>query len=199
MSHLILLGDSIFDNGVYVDGGPDVCSQLRDLLPATWCASLLAVDGAVSRDVVSQLAHLPADASQLVLSVGGNDALMRRDVLAASVQSSAEAILLMADAMDAFEHDYRQMMEALLATGLPLTVCTIYNANFDAPDYQRCVRVAVAVFNDVILRVAAEHRLPVIDLRAICNRPADYANPIEPSVAGGEKISRAILDKLALH
>lgn len=199
MSHLILLGDSIFDNGVYVDGGPDVCSQLRDLLPATWRASLLAVDGAVSRDVVSQLAHLPADASQLVLSVGGNDALMRRDVLAATVQSSAEAILLMADAMDAFEHDYRQMMEALLATGLPLTVCTIYNANFDAPDYQRCVRVAVAVFNDVILRVAAEHRLPVIDLRAICNRPADYANPIEPSVAGGEKISRAILDKLSLH
>lgn len=199
MSHLILLGDSIFDNGVYVDGGPDVCSQLRDLLPATWRASLLAVDGAVSRDVVSQLAHLPADASQLVLSVGGNDALMRRDVLAASVQSSAEAILLMADAMDAFEHDYRQMMEALLATGLPLTVCTIYNANFDAPDYQRCVRVAVAVFNDVILRVAAEHRLPVIDLRAICNRPADYANPIEPSVAGGAKISRAILDKFALH
>lgn len=199
MSHLILLGDSIFDNGVYVDGGPDVCSQLRDLLPATWRASLLAVDGAVSRDVVSQLAHLPADASQLVLSVGGNDALMRRDVLAASVQSSAEAILLMADAMDAFEHDYRQMMEALLATGLPLTVCTIYNANFDAPDYQRCVRVAVAVFNDVIFRVAAEHRLPVIDLRAICNRPADYANPIEPSVAGGAKISRAILDTLALH
>ena len=199
MSHLILLGDSIFDNGVYVDGGPDVCSQLRDLLPATWRASLLAVDGAVSRDVVSQLAHLPADASQLILSVGGNDALMRRDVLAATVQSSAEAILLMADAMDAFEHDYRQMMEALLATGLPLTVCTIYNANFDVPDYQRCVRVAVAVFNDVILRVAAEHQLPVIDLRAICNCPADYANPIEPSVAGGEKISRAILDKLSLH
>ncbi|MDP8567076.1 SGNH/GDSL hydrolase family protein [Methylophilus aquaticus] len=199
MPHLILLGDSIFDNGVYVDGGPDVCSQLRDLLPATWRASLLAVDGAVCRDVVSQLAHLPADASQLVLSVGGNDALMRRDVLAASVQSSVEAILLMADAMDAFEHDYRQMMEALLATGLPLTVCTIYNANFDAPDYQRCVRLAVAVFNDVILRVAAEHRLPVIDLRAICNLPGDYANPIEPSVAGGEKISRAILDKLALH
>jgi hypothetical protein len=35
--------------------------------------------------------------------------------------------------------------------------------------------------------------LPVIDLRSICNRPEDYANPIEPSSIGGEKIARAIV------
>lgn len=29
MAHIILLGDSIFDNGVYVPGGPDVVKQLR--------------------------------------------------------------------------------------------------------------------------------------------------------------------------
>ena len=47
-------------------------------------------------------------------------------------------------------------------------------------------------FNDVILRVAFEHHLPVIDLRLICNEPADYANPIEPSGRGGRKIALAI-------
>ena len=48
------------------------------------------------------------------------------------------------------------------------------------------------MFNDVILRVAFEHHLPVIDLRLVCNEPADYANPIEPSGRGGRKIALAI-------
>ena len=33
MTHIVLLGDSIFDNGRYTMGGPDVISQVRQLLP----------------------------------------------------------------------------------------------------------------------------------------------------------------------
>jgi hypothetical protein len=36
----------------------------------------------------------------------------------------------------------------------------------------------------------------LIDLRLICDRDEDYANPIEPSVIGGEKIA-AVIAKLA--
>src|SRR3712207_8799829 len=43
--HVVLLGDSIFDNGVYVSGGPDVVRQLRDELPPGWQATLRAIDG----------------------------------------------------------------------------------------------------------------------------------------------------------
>jgi hypothetical protein len=38
----------------------------------------------------------------------------------------------------------------------------------------------------------------VIDLRLVCTEPADYANPIEPSSGGGEKIARAIVTALGL-
>lgn len=48
------------------------------------------------------------------------------------------------------------------------------------------------MFNDVILRVAFDQGLSVIELRLICNEPGDYANPIEPSGPGGLKIARAI-------
>ena len=72
-------------------------------------------------------------------------------------------------------------------------VCTVYHGNFPDADYQRRVVVALTLFNDVILRVAADHGLTVIDLRRICTAPADYANPIEPSSAGGAKIARAIV------
>lgn len=75
MKHIVLLGDSIFDNAVYVLGKPPVIEQLRSVLPANWKATLLAVDGSVTREVHNQLTELPADASHLVASSGGNDAL----------------------------------------------------------------------------------------------------------------------------
>lgn len=38
MPHIILLGDSIFDNLSYTEGGPDVISQVRELLPNGYAA-----------------------------------------------------------------------------------------------------------------------------------------------------------------
>ena len=48
------------------------------------------------------------------------------------------------------------------------------------------------LFNDAILRVAFEWRLPVIDLRLVMVDPADYANPLEPSSQGAAKIAKSI-------
>jgi hypothetical protein len=59
--------------------------------------------------------------------------------------------------------------------------------------YQRLVPPALAEFNDVILRVAIGQGLRVIDLRSACKEAADYANPIEPSSIGGEKIAQLIV------
>ncbi len=71
------------------------------------------------------------------------------------------------------------MVELRRQPRLPLTLCTIYNGSFPDPDFQQIISTAVMVFNDVILRVAIEFGIPVIDLRFVCSSPADYANPIE--------------------
>jgi lysophospholipase L1-like esterase len=189
--HVALLGDSIFDNAAYVRGGPDVVTQLREVLPSGWTASLLAVDGAVIAGVARQLDRLPRDATHLVVSAGGNDALGHSDLLERRATSSPQVLGWLADAAEEFERQYRAMLALLLAQRLPLTLCTIYNGNLGAP-VQRLASAALAVFDDVILRVAAEHVLQVIELRLVCTSPSDYANPIEPSVAGGAKIARAI-------
>jgi hypothetical protein len=191
MPHIALLGDSIFDNAAYVPGGPDVVTQLRGMLPAGWSASLLAVDGAVIDGVWRQLAKLPSDATHLVVSAGGNDALGHSDLLERRATSSPQVLGWLADAVDGFEARYRRMLDALLARRLPLTLCTIYNGNLGQP-VQRLATTALAVFDDVILRLATERSLPVIELRQVCNAPSDYANPIEPSVQGGAKIARAV-------
>lgn len=190
--HLVLLGDSVFDNAAYTDGGPAVIAQLASTLPAEWRATLGAIDGSMAADIEDQLNTLPADATHLVLSVGGNDALMRADVLETPVSSSGEALLLLGQAAAEFESNYRRMLAKCLHAGLPLVACTIYHGNFPDARYQACVAVALCAFNDVIVRAAADHRLKVIDLRRVCSRPEDFANPIEPSSIGGAKIAGAI-------
>lgn len=196
MTHVVLLGDSIFDNVAYVRGGPDVVAHLRRLAPQGWQATLCAVDGAVLDDVARQVPRIPADATHLVVSAGGNDALAHTGLLGRPAASSAQVLGWLADAAEGFEARYRAMLRPVRQRKLPVTLCTIYNGNLGAPT-QRLATTALAVFDDVILRVAAEERLAVIELRIVCNEPDDYANPIEPSVRGGEKIARAILRALA--
>src|SRR6266566_1483360 len=79
MPHLVLLGDSIFDNAQYTSGGPDVVSQVRNLLPSGWCASLLAVDGSTTVNIPDQIQRLPKESTHLVLSVGGNNRRRRSE------------------------------------------------------------------------------------------------------------------------
>jgi lysophospholipase L1-like esterase len=191
MSHIVLLGDSIFDNGVYVPGHPDVVKQLRGVLPEGWTATLCAVDGAVTRSVAGQLARIPSDATHLVVSVGGNDALGASHILGLGVKLVAEAISLLAEAQERFARDYAEMLRGVLGRGLPTAVCTIYDTPSNAPNH-RIVRSALSLFNDVITRAAFSEGLPLIDLRLICSEDDDYANPIEPSAKGGAKMAAAI-------
>ena len=188
--HLVLLGDSIFDNAAYVGGGPDVVAQLRQELP-DWQCSLLAVDGDVIGGVHRQLGSLPADATLLVVSAGGNDALGHAPLLQEKPLSVAEALAMLGAAQKTFTRDYSAMIDALAGTGLPSAVCTIYDTPPSEPNHS-VIKAALSLFNDAITRVAFSRGTALIDLRLICSEDGDYANPIEPSVQGGLKIARAI-------
>ena len=191
MPHIALLGDSIFDNAAYTGREPDVISHLRATLPSGWSASLHAVDGSVIADLPPQVERMPPETSHVVVSIGGNDALMSIDLLDLPVRSTAEALALVAQRSVAFERAYRSALDRVIDAGRPVTLCTIYNGNLP-PEQAERARVALMVFNDVIVRVAVERALDLIDLRIVCSSPDDYANPIEPSGAGGLKIARAI-------
>jgi lysophospholipase L1-like esterase len=199
LSHVVLLGDSIFDNAAYVRGGPDVIAQLRALLPHGSRATLLAVDGSVTSDVVSQVRRIPKDATHLVISAGGNDALGHTDILDARSRSTAETLERLAEIAADFEGRYNTMLRAVLAAKKPTTICTIYYPNFPDRTMQRLSTTALTVFNDAILRAGFAAGIPIIDLRLVCSEAADYANAIEPSSHGGQKIAAAIGSALTTH
>ena len=198
-AHVVLLGDSIFDNQRYIGNQPSVIAQVRKAIPVDWQATLVAVDGQVSSDVADQLKKLPADATHLVISVGGNDALSESSVLTSPAASSAEVFLKLAMIRERFAKTYSAMLEKVIATGKQVTLCTIYDPRFENESQQRMCVAALGVFNDVITRAAAQHGLPLIDLRVVFSDAADYANAIEPGPKGGKKIAKLIHQIVASH
>ena len=192
-NHVVLLGDSIFDNAAYVGAGPDVIRQVRDLLPAGWRATLNAKDGAVVGDIAAQLHKLPADATHLVVSVGGNDALREAPVLDAKARSVADALELITVARMRFRSAYARMLDHVLGRRLPMCVCTIYEPRYPEAVRRRLSATALTVINDSITREAFARDIDLIDLRVVCDEDRDFANPIERSVAGGAKIARSII------
>jgi hypothetical protein len=192
--HVVLLGDSIFDNKRYVGDGPDVIDQLKGDLPSGWTASLNAVDGSTTLDIAGQIKRLPPDATHLVVSVGGNDALKHKDLLDEKASSVAGVLDRLGKIRGEFQANYRAMLDGLLAVKLPAAVCTIYEAHYRDPDTDRIAATGLAVFNDIITREAFARGLPLVDLRLIVTADGDYANDVEPSSQGGAKIARAIAD-----
>ena len=195
MSHAVLLGDSIFDNGIYVPDGPAFVDQIRALLPEGWTVTLLAVDGHVTADVEAQLARLPHDATHLAVSCGGNDALHYLSVLSEGAQSVAEVLVRFSQIRSDFRQKYRRMLDKVVATQRNVTICTIYDC---IPDLEPIQHTALSMFNEVILREAISAKVPIIDLRLVCTERSDYSelSPIEPSQMGGEKIATVLRNLL---
>jgi GDSL-like lipase/acylhydrolase family protein len=195
--HVVLLGDSIFDNAAYVGRDPDVRTQLQTMLQGckgSSKATLLARDGATIAEIGSQSSVLPTDATHLAISVGGNDALRAIGLLEAKATSVADALAQLATVGESFRRDYTAMLDSVAARRLPTAICTIYEPRFPEPALQRAATTALSLLNDQISREAFSRGLALIDLRLLCDQDEDFANPIEPSAHGGAKIAQAILN-----
>jgi len=195
--HLVLLGDSIFDNKIYVPEGNSVHEHLiADLSPPD-TASLVAVDGAVISSVLRQIERVPSEATHLVLSVGGNDALyLQSSVMSETSDSVYHSLGKMKAALETFEQEYKEVIGELQRFDLPLVVCMIYDV---VPGLDDASRAGLAIINDIVTRTAFKERLTLIGLRLLCSESDDYSevSPIEPSHEGGAKIATAILHAVA--
>lgn len=201
MNHIVLLGDSIFDNASYVPTGTEVEAQLRSRLGEQYQVQLLARDGSVLEDMAAQVACLGdfvQASNRLVVSCGGNDVLGLVGHLHSPVRSALNATELLASWQTRFQSNYQRMLDLVLSKEIPTAVSTIYDA---MPGLAPGVRATLALFNDVILREAAVRRLPVLDLRLVCTEATDYSSSslIEPSANGGRKIAAAIEELVRAH
>ncbi|XWN29031.1 MAG: SGNH/GDSL hydrolase family protein [Devosia sp.] len=198
--HLVLAGDSIFDNDGYVLGEAGVIEQLRRSLPKTWTASKVAVDGDCIKHVKDQITELPSNTTDLIVSVGGNDARQYSDLLL-KIKNSGDLDNLIKQPLAQFKSEYRAMIDDAVGTGLMVYVCTIYTAiPFEDPVWREFAPVAISRFNDVITAEANARSVPVFNLHEVCIETADFStvSPIEPSNQGGQKIVDHILANIRM-
>lgn len=191
MKHVAMLGDSIFDNGSYVGGVPDVRAQAQALLPDAKVISA-ARDGAVMADIEFQIRQIPDSVGHIVVSIGGNDALRASGILDESASSVSDALDRLGSIRKEFSRSYARMIKILLDRRVPLACCSIYEPRFPDPARRRAAANGLTLLNDVITREVFRAGANLIDLRLICDSDEDFANPIEPSAVGGAKIAHAI-------
>lgn len=196
--HICLMGDSIFDNDEYIPGEPGVIEQMRRSIPKNWSAFKVAVDGDCIEDIPNQLEKVPTHTTDIVVSIGGNDLMKLRHLLA-QVAEGANLDEVISSPLADFEFAYGWMLDAVSERGLRASACTIYTA---IPFVEREMRdhapSAIGKFNAIIQRLAEARGVTVIRLDVICSDQSDFSkmSPIEPSSKGGQKIVDAILQTL---
>jgi GDSL-like Lipase/Acylhydrolase family len=185
-----LIGDSIFDNKAYAGEKKSTIEHLQERCPAV----LLAVDGSITAQVIQQLDSLPKDVTHIVVSSGGNDALIAKNF----TDSSPNHLETLAVIQKEFRINYGRLLKLCLKTGRDVVACTIYDS---IPILSETDKTALSIFNDVIVSQASSQRIPVIDLRSLCIEPDDYSelSPIEPSTKGSAKIAKKIACVIAEH
>jgi hypothetical protein len=189
--HIVLAEDSTIDNAAYVAPGQDVASLLAPRLPGVRVTSL-ARDGGIVSQTADRLSWLPADATHLFLSVGGNDALEHVGVLQQPAGSVGEALAVLQPVRARFCEDYARMLAVAGGRGLRIAVASIYAPWFEDPGHRLAVEMALPMFNEAILAEAFRRGCSLIDLRLIFDGPADFTHQIEPSAEGGAKLASAL-------
>lgn len=188
---IALLGDSIFDNEVYVVRGESVIEQIRKIDKKDWHAELLALDGSITHDIAQQCIQVDQNITHIFVSCGGNDALGYINVFEEKCSSMIEAMKRLTEIKEQFQNSYRNMLDSILKLDRKFAVCTIYDSS---PEIEEELLTALTIFNDIIFKEAFKLGVPVIDLRLLFDQPEDYSSvsPIEPSEIGGWKIAKAI-------
>lgn len=191
-----LIGDSVFDNSLYVGEGESIADILCHEIDGE--ITLMAVDGSVAGDISKQLLSFPGNEAVTFLSCGGNDALRSISMFNESAASVGDAFNKANQLKENFRVEYSLALDSLLLKTKRVIVCTIYNK---VPGTSERALAALSLFNEVVLEEAFTRKLSVLDLRCVCTDDGDYSSvsPIEPSFQGGRKIASAILEIAATH
>jgi len=200
--NIVLLGDSIFDNEVYVhshaDSVPGVLERRFGNINKEWKVTHRAVDGAVMASIDKQIPKIPSNATHIFMSIIGNDCLGVLMGLHNSSQWAEVAAApspdnpILSNILSQLESKYEETVLKVKNVGPPLTVCNLYAPRFDDAALQAFCRFSVQLLNIRLKAVADKHGVGLIDIYSLFTDPADYANAIEPGKSGSEKIGKAI-------
>ncbi len=215
---IYLLGDSIIDNAPYVQKNEkDVASHLNSMYKSSPQINIYnrAVDGHTMKDLLdTQLSDEGLnEATNIVVSIGGNDLLGNLyfliDAMGLYQGQESKVFQRTTTRNKTFEDTYfeiikpmQQEYESVVANlsnyRAKLLLFTVYEGDLvDSDEFSDVIyssKTMLSIFNDLVYRTAQKYNAEVLELRDIFVSSEDYANHIEPSHIGGEKLAKAIKD-----
>lgn len=192
-----LLGDSIIDNKVYVgEGELSVTEHLQHNSSSNF--TMIAVDGDTTEDVLeNQLDNLNEPVSHIVLSIGGNDLLQNLHLLQDETSGMKFALEKSSELIGEIQENYTKILEHLSNYDAKVLLCTVYEGDLKSDvmlaQFDKAGQAMLKMHNDTVYYLASKFEVDVLELRNIFTNKEDYANPIEPSHIGGEKLAKAII------
>ena len=192
-----LLGDSIIDNKVYVgEGELSVTEHLQHNSSSNF--TMIAVDGDTTEDVLeNQLDNLKEPVSHIVLSIGGNDLLQNLHLLQDETSGMKFALEKSSELIGEIQENYTKILEHLSNYDTKVLLCTVYEGDLKSDvmlaQFDKAGQAMLKMHNDTVYYLASKFEVDVLELRNIFTNKEDYANPIEPSHIGGEKLAKAII------
>ena len=195
--YVSLLGDSIIDNKIYVGQGElSVTEHLQHNSSSYF--TMIAVDGDTTEDVLdNQLDNLKEPVSHIVLSIGGNDLLQNLHLLQDETSGLKFALEKSSELIGKIQENYIKILEHLSQYDAKVLLCTVYEGDLESDvllaEYDKAGQAMLKMHNDTVYYLASKFKVDVLELRNIFNNKEDYANPIEPSHIGGEKLAKAII------
>lgn len=219
---LLLGDSIIDNRSYVLDGELDVIAHLKKLYADQPDVIITnnAVDGDTMYNIEYNHLDTPdvEKASHIIVSIGGNDLLHNISFL----QTTSELSKVMGkdarigkwgarelnptrnkvfeetyfEIIKPFTKQYEIIVANLSSHRANLLLCTVYEGDLadsdEFSDVNNSSKTMVSLFNDIVYRTANKYGADVLELREIFVRPEDYANPIEPSHIGGEKLAKAI-------
>lgn len=185
MRFLSLLGDSVLDNGNYVDKGQSSTNWLQRFSPPGWRVLLYASDGAVLSSIPQQVKKVPPFSDTILLSVGGNDAMKEQWRLSTFKGKTLWRSLRVA-ASD-FGLRYERMLHSLRGIPQKVVLSTIYGGDFG--EDQNIIDAAITLYNQQILRLGRKEGWRVLDLFSFLRGKEFFVLSIEPSSFGSATLA----------
>jgi lysophospholipase L1-like esterase len=185
-TRVFLLGDSVFDNNIYVPEGASVGDLLRRKQKQV---RILARDGATLPDLRRQILRIPIMADRrstyIFVSVGGNDILRAYRGLRKTNMGPLRRIL----------KSYRRFLESLMEKFKDSTII-LANLYYPTSPAYRNFYPLIRKWNIDLERIARDNSLQVLHLDKVLVSPPDFTHDIEPSPRGSRSIVKHMLKLL---
>ena len=185
IKNYVLMGDSILNNNSYVPDGKSIASLLKKQTPHGHVVNLAKNDAIMSQippqiDKLRELDSKYNDSNTIIfLSVGGNNILM--------IYENNQT-----PDFDVMIEEYKKLVDSIKIVA-PKAKLYLVDLYFPRNEENQKFWPVITEWNNKLSKYAMDNNVSVFKVSSILTGPDDFANKIEPSATGGQKMVDAML------